>query len=498
MKVSELLQGIEFELTGLDCSVSAIEVTGLALDSRELKRGDLFIALAGSQQHGLEHGLDVINKGAVAIIYEKCEGIEHLTHKLTDIALVAVNNLSRHVGIIASRFYGNPTEKMTVIGITGTNGKTSCSQFLGQALDSCGIIGTLGWGDWGCLNRTINTTPDAVTLQKIFSIFRTQEKTSVAMEVSSHGLDQGRVNNVMFKGAVYTNITRDHLDYHQTMELYVSAKLKLLQSPDLKFVVVNLDSNYSEKIIAEVPESVKVWGVSLKRKSLNRGEVIHLIDIQYDLDGIRLKVSWQGEIFPAKVPLYGDFNVENIACVLAVLLATGTLFNKAMKKLEGLQPVAGRMELCKGNDDLPVFIDYAHTPDALERVLASLRVHCEHALWVVFGCGGDRDKGKRYEMGLIADKLADRIIITDDNPRFEDNAEIAQQIFSGCHSDKAIIVQQRKEAIRYAIANAQVKDCIVIAGKGHEDYQEIKGTKYPFSDKQVAENALKQRLGQHQ
>lgn len=494
MRLSDLLDGLVV-LPVQDVQMDGLVINNLALDSRKVKAGDLFVALAGSQQHGLVYADKVIANGARAILYDPSGQGSQLARTITGLPVIPVENLGFILGKLASKFYGNPSGKLAVIGITGTNGKTSCSQFLGQLLEGCGIIGTLGWGDREQLNKTINTTPDAVMVQQVLSDFVKQKKHAVAMEVSSHGLDQGRVNGVQFKGAVFTNISRDHLDYHGSMEEYLAAKLKLLQAPGLSFVVVNLDDTSSDQVIASVPEMAAVWGVSAKGKICNRGESVLAEAVQLTPDGTELTVRWQGKVQRIKTKLFGDFNVENLLCVLAVLLAMGEALSEAATKMQTIKPVPGRLERCGTKmNGLNVFVDYAHTPDALYRVLASLRKHCNKALWVVFGCGGNRDAGKRPQMGNIAEQWADRVIVTDDNPRFEDNSAITNEILAGCQLDKTILIQDRKQAIEYAISNAAENDCILIAGKGHEAYQEIKGIQYPFNDQQVTEAALENRF----
>lgn len=496
MRLTQLLEGL-IAITEKEAQlISEIDVTGLALDSRIIKAGDLFIALSGAKQHGLVFAEIAINKGACAVLFDPAEEGRRLAEHITEIPVVAAENLNRVLGQLAARFYDAPFSDLEVIGITGTNGKTSCSQFLGQLLDDCGIIGTLGWGEWGRLNRTVNTTPDALTVQQILATFVNEKKKTVAMEVSSHGLDQGRVNGVHFKGAVYTNISRDHLDYHGTMDEYLKAKLKLLQMPGLQFTVINLDDPSCETIAAATPESVRVWGVSAKGKCCTSGETVKAENLQLGADGIGFEANWRGQKQNICAPLYGDFNVENVLCVLAAMLALGYSLTDSATKLASLKPVVGRMERCGGRgNDMNVFVDYAHTPDALYRVLESLRKHCAKNLWVVFGCGGNRDAGKRPQMGGIAEQWADRVIVTDDNPRFESNTEIAREIMAGCKLGKAIVIQDRKRAIQHAIASASEQDCIVIAGKGHENYQEINGIQYPFNDKHIAEDALNSRFG---
>lgn len=475
-------------------------VKGLTLDSREAVPGDLFVALNGGKQHGLLHAQQAIDRGVIGILFDPAGNGHQLARTLsvvneTKLLLIPLDNLGWKLGKLAARFFGWPSQQMDVIGITGTNGKTSCSQFLGQLLDRCGIIGTLGWGNWGELTATLNTTPDALAVHKMLRELYRRGNKRVAMEVSSHGLDLGRVNGVQFKGAVFTNISRDHLDYHGTMEAYLQAKLTLLASPGLSFAVVNRDSDYSDRIMAAIPESVSVWSVSAKGKPIDNSEWVWADSIIHDVDGIRFTVHWCDQARSLVVPLYGDFNIENILLVLAVMLAISMPFDQAINRLSTVRPVNGRMERFAVRGAPLVFVDYAHTPDALENVLSSLRKHCRQSLWVVFGCGGNRDKGKRPQMGKVAGQWADYVIVTDDNPRDEDGMEIIQDILSGCtdSTSRVEVIQDRKKAIQDAILNATEDDCIVIAGKGHEQYQEYKGVRLPFSDSGMVLDALNQR-----
>jgi UDP-N-acetylmuramoyl-L-alanyl-D-glutamate--2,6-diaminopimelate ligase len=476
-------------------------VSGLALDSRLVVGGDVFIALAGARQHGLAHVEQAINNGACAVIFDPAGDGRQLAdlsaqrrmNSPLQIPMIAVENLSLKLGGLAARFYGDPSRFMAVIGITGTNGKTSCSQFLSQMLDDCGIIGTLGWGEWGKLNKTQNTTPDALAIQQILAEFLKNKKRSVAMEVSSHGLEQGRVNGVRFEAAVFTNISRDHLDYHGTMDAYVQAKLALLKQPGLVFAVVNSDDIYSEQIIAAVPESVQLWQFSANGKTADSGECVNAENILHKIDGIEFDLRWQDRLQRVKVPLYGDFNVENVLAVSTVMLAMGISVDDATKRLSHIKPVDGRMERFGGNTDPLIFVDYAHTPDALDKVLSSMRKHCKQDLWLVFGCGGNRDVGKRPLMGKIAGQWADHVVITDDNPRYENGLDIVNAILAGCGSSKVEVIQNREQAIQKAIIKAAANDCVVIAGKGHEQYQEINGVQLPFSDRQVVIGALAMR-----
>ena len=477
-------------------------IVGLALNSRDIKEGYVFIALAGSKQHGMAYVDQAINNGTCAIIYDPAGNGSSLAEHITHIPMIAVDELTEKIGYMAARFYKNPSKQMNVIGITGTNGKTSCSQFLSQMLDDCGIIGTLGWGELNNLQKTHNTTPDALEIQRILAELLNAQKKVVAMEVSSHGLDQGRINGVAFKGAIYTNISRDHLDYHGTMEAYLQAKLLLLNTPGLAFVVVNLDDEFSNQIIAAVPENVEIWGHSVKGKKRLGCSCTSAENILNTNEGIEFDLNSLGNKHRIKIPLYGDFNVENVLTVFTAMLAMQVTEAKAIKRLGFIKPIVGRMERFGGDGNPLIFVDYAHTPDALHKVLSSAKKHCTQALWVVFGCGGDRDKGKRSQMGRIATQWADHVIITDDNPRFENSLDIISEILAGCQdikcqvtSRKVEVIQDRTQAIQNVLVRASTKDCIVIAGKGHELYQEINGIRLNFSDSQVIKDALTTRAG---
>ncbi len=498
MTLKELLKDW---LSNIDMSMYADNsVIGLALDSRDIIKGYVFIALGGSKQHGMAYIDQAINNGACAIIYDPAGIGDILVEHNAHIPMIALDELAVKLGHIAARFYGNPSELMTVIGVTGTNGKTSCSQFLSQMLDDCGTIGTLGWGECNNLQKTLNTTPDALETQRILSELLKTNKKVVAMEVSSHGLDQGRVNGVAFKGAIYTNISRDHLDYHGTMDAYLQAKLLLLNSPSLAFVIVNLDDEYSDQIIETVPENVAKWGISLQQKTRPDCICINAENILNTDEGIAFDLHYQGNKHKIKVPLYGHFNVENVVTVFTAMLAMGITESESIKRLGFIRSITGRMERLGGQGTPLVFVDYAHTPDALDKVLFSAKKHCTQALWVVFGCGGDRDKGKRSQMGRIATQWADHVIITDDNPRFENALDIVNDILKGCQdignstmSRNVEVIQDRTLAIQSVLARASAKDCIVVAGKGHELYQEINGVQLNFSDSQVINDALTAR-----
>jgi UDP-N-acetylmuramoyl-L-alanyl-D-glutamate--2,6-diaminopimelate ligase len=473
---------------------SNLEIADLTLNSNDVIQNSIFIALRGANHHGLSYVKSAIEKGAVAILFDK-EDAELADEILADsnVLKIGVADLANNLGDIAARFYTQPSKKMNVIGITGTNGKTSCSQFLAQVLENSGVIGTIGWGKLDNLRETLNTTPDALAVQKMLATLKNESCENVAMEVSSHGLVQGRVNGVQFKGAIFTNFSRDHLDYHKTMEAYLEAKLKLFDSPNLECAIINLDDEISEKVIAVIPSHIEIIGVTTKNDIAPRGQTLSAKNIDLNLSGIQFDAVWQNQKQACHVPLIGKFNLENVLCVLATMLKLGIDFSDAAKRLKNLKPVAGRMEKFGGENNQPlVIVDYAHTPDALEKVLSGLRLHTKGKLSVVFGCGGNRDKGKRAQMGRVAEEFADYVIITDDNPRFESSEDIIEDILSGFFNNEAKVIYEREKAIQRAIEHANAQDCVLIAGKGHEDYQEINGEKFPFSDAECVKKILVQ------
>ena len=493
LKLSELLQGI-IDLPGeMDRPIHK-----LCLDSRQLEAGDLFLACAGRTVHGFNYIDKAVEMGAAAVLWETHPDIDTIPFNWRTspqgqaIPLIAVPNLSLQVGVIADRFYGQPSKKMFVTGITGTNGKTSCSQFLAQILSEdggCGIIGTLGNGLYGKLNSTAHTTPDALRCHAFMAEMLELDARDVVMEVSSHALEQGRVNAVQFDCAVFTNLTRDHLDYHGDMQSYAAAKARLFDVPDLKFAVINTDDAYGRELAGRITAPVRLLRYGL---SAEQGQPdIYASELKLSVDGVQFHVTtpWgDGEL---KANILGQFNVSNLLAVLSVLLVHGMTLDEALQKLSHVKAVDGRMECLHQQDKPLVVIDYAHTPDALEQVLSALRQHCAGQIWCVFGCGGDRDKGKRPLMGAIADRLADVLVLTNDNPRSESSQAILNDIQTGltgrseCH-----IIEDRATAIAHAIHSAHVGDIVLIAGKGHEDYQLIGEQRLPFSDLHEARQQL--------
>ncbi|KAF3981616.1 MAG: UDP-N-acetylmuramoyl-L-alanyl-D-glutamate--2,6-diaminopimelate ligase [Methylococcales symbiont of Hymedesmia sp. n. MRB-2018] len=486
MNLNELLDGLAGEKTALKCDRV---IKGITLDSRKIGKNFVFVAVAGAMGHGLRFLSKAIEKGAIAVVYD-IQGSDLFDIDKLPIDSVGIKNLSSKLGFLADRFYQSPSKKIAVIGVTGTNGKTTCSQFLLQLIAESAVVGTLGWGTKAGLKKTVNTTPDAITIQTILANFVVAKKQTVVMEVSSHGLQQGRVNGVDFKAALFTNLSRDHLDYHLTMDAYLEAKLILFRRKELQFVVVNTDDSYSERIFSVVGKNTKCWAYSAKGLQCAQAENVTAKKIEYGLDGISFLVCWNQQKMQVNSTIVGDFNLDNILAVITVLLAQGQELNEVVSKVTTLEPVAGRMERFGGDKKPYIFVDYAHTPDALDKLLRAVKKYCQGKLWLVFGCGGDRDKGKRPEMGRIASQLADVVIIANDNPRYEMPEFIIKEIQMGCKENVCEVIQDREQAIQSVISRASLNDCVVIAGKGDEDYQEIKGVRHPFSDQGLVRQGL--------
>jgi len=484
-QLDELLQGL------VDGPVVNLEVMGISLDSRRVRSGDLFIALPGSRAQGHAFIDAAIAAGAAAVVFDD------RTQLIGGygVPVVAVNDLPHKAGVIAERFYGHPSRELLMIGVTGTNGKTSCSHFIAQALNGhpkpSAVIGTLGNGLVGQLDAATHTTPDALTLHAMLRGFADQGVGQVAMEVSSHGLEQGRVSGVSFDVAVFTNLTRDHLDYHGDMESYGRAKGRLFFMPGLSHAAINGDDTFGQVLLEQLPATVKpvvyTLGQAVFEQTVVRGQLLKI-----SREGLELEVEtpWGNGTFTS--PLLGRFNASNLLAVLATLLVAGMPFSAALRRLETLRTVPGRVERFGSAGQPLVVVDYAHTPDALEQVLLTLRDHCEGELWCVFGCGGDRDKGKRPLMGAIAARLADHVVVTDDNPRHEDGQHIVEEILAGMRTPQlARVMRARDAAIAHAIKQAGSNDVVLIAGKGHEDYQQVGDKKFPFSDREQVEAVLR-------
>ena len=488
--LARLLQGIDGVTVSRDTAVS-----GLALDSRKVQAGDLFLAVAGTQVHGLQHARQAIALGAVAVAWEPVDGNTSLAEAaaLLPVPVVAVPDLGHSVGVIADRFYGHPSRGMFMIGVTGTDGKTSCCHFIAQALNSddrrCGVIGTLGYGLYGELSAGTHTTPDALTMQQLLSAMQLKGARCVVSEVSSHAMDQQRVRGVTFDLAVLTNLTRDHLDYHGNVEAYAEAKRKLFHSEGLRYAVINADDRFGSALLDAIPPGVapiayRLEGVPFRTRFPAQWVIGH--NLQCDANGLRLDVMTPWGSGTLQCGLLGRFNASNLLATLASLCVSGLPFAEAMRRLAATRTVPGRMERFDMGEGRPlVVVDYAHTPGALEAALQSLRAHCSGKLWCVFGAGGDRDHGKRPLMGAVAERCADQVVLTDDNPRTEDAQKIVEDICSGLKQPGSVHIEHdRAAAIARAVQQADATDIVLIAGKGHETVQLLGTRSVPFSDRE--------------
>ena len=493
IRLDELLEGLSDAGDYASRSVS-----GVTLDSRQVEPGALFLACSGSRGHGLDHLDQALSRGAAAVFYEPHPAYGAPTTGSAGVPVIAVPGLAASASLIASRFFGDPSRDLFVVGFTGTNGKTSCSQFLAQALteERCAVIGTLGNGFPSALEPGSHTTPDPVGLQELLARFRAQGARSVAMEVSSHALEQGRAAAVRFSAAVFTNLSRDHLDYHGSMASYGASKERLFSMPGVAAGIVNVDDPFGRRMIGRIPSTVERIGYGLAPLSdfpaVDRR--LQGTPERVDADGmtIRFSGSWGAGTF--STALLGRFNASNLLAILAVLLQKGLSPEEAARRISGVKTVAGRMERFGGGDNPLVIVDYAHTPDALEQALGALRPHVDGRLVCLFGCGGDRDKGKRPLMGAIAERLADKVVVTDDNPRFEPNDRIVTDILQGMTRPSEVTVEHdRAAAIRAAIIDAAADDLVLISGKGHETTQQVGELKIPFSDREQALKALRER-----
>jgi UDP-N-acetylmuramoyl-L-alanyl-D-glutamate--2,6-diaminopimelate ligase len=475
-----------------------VQVSGVKMDSRLVRQGDLFIACFG-RNHDARDYIDVaIRQGAVAVLAES-GGAWHGIQYRDAIPVIAVDQLAASISEIAGRFYGDPSNSLRVIGVTGTNGKTSCSQFIAQALENsgvrAGVIGTLGYGRYANLRESPHTTPDAITTQQVLAELLKDHVTAVAMEVSSVGLHQHRVNGVAFDTAVFTNLSRDHLDYHGSMESYAENKRKLFSSPGLRVAVVNLDDSYALSMLDVLARDVKVYTYSLQ----NRSATVFASNVSLDRHGFRAEVSTPYGDGSINCPLFGLFNISNVLAALTTLLSfferIGTVdIEKLFALAANLRPVSGRMEIVGSSEALTCIVDYAHTPDGLQCALKAIRDHFDGHVWCVFGCGGNRDRGKRPMMGEIAETLANRLVITDDNPRMEDGEDIVRHILSGIEVNSNVtVIRDRATAINFAVENAAPGDVVLVAGKGHESYQDAGGRRTVFSDANQVRLALQKR-----
>ncbi|MDQ7988782.1 MAG: UDP-N-acetylmuramoyl-L-alanyl-D-glutamate--2,6-diaminopimelate ligase [Candidatus Dactylopiibacterium sp.] len=476
------------------------ELRRVSADSRKVRPGDVFLAYPGHASDGRRHIADAVARGAAAVLWER-SGFDW--DPAIALPNLPVDNLRWLASDIADEVFGRPSADLWMVGITGTNGKTSVSQWVARALNAlerrCAVIGTLGSGFPGQLEHTGNTTPDAIVLQEDLARFREAGAEAVAIEVSSIGLDQGRVSGCRMDVAVFTNLTRDHLDYHKSMEAYAEAKARLFEMSGLKTAVLNFDDLMGVMLARRLSAAgqVEVIGYSLVPDNATAAPAARVVvaeQLSTTEAGMRFVVRLGDARADITVGLVGQFNVSNLLAVVGVLVASGHGFEEAVAVSRALTPPQGRMQIQGGFGEPLVVVDYAHTPDALEQALRALghtRDSRQGRLVCVFGCGGDRDPGKRPLMGDVATRLANEVVITSDNPRSEDPEAIIAGIAEG--APHARRVSDRAEAIRRAVAEAGDNDVILIAGKGHEDYQEIQGRKHHFSDGEQAAAALAAR-----
>jgi len=466
-----------------------VEVADLTLDSREVRAGSAFLACRGRTRHGLDYAPAAVAAGARAVLWEPAPGVVAPQFSAA-VLVVAVPELTAQAGFIADRFFGAPSARLAVTGITGTNGKTTSAWLLAAALSasgrSCAYLGTLGSGLPGHVVPGTHTTPDAVTLHRQLAGLRDAGALAVAMEVSSHALDQRRCNGVRFQVAVFTNLSRDHLDYHGDMQSYAAAKSRLFDWPTLTARVINVDDPLGLELAARAPPGATLIVTGRRSDPAARVPGARFIRAARCVHAPRglvvsLETSWGAAQLHSG--LLGDFNVDNLLTVLGVLLASGLELELACALLAGCEAPPGRMQLAGGGDQPLAIVDYAHTPDALEKALRAARAHCAGRLLCVFGCGGERDRGKRAHMGRIAESLADVLYVTDDNPRGEDAQRIVADILAGLqHPQRAQLNHDRAATITAALAAALPGDVVLVAGKGHEDYQLIGTERRAFSD----------------
>ncbi|MBD3657889.1 MULTISPECIES: UDP-N-acetylmuramoyl-L-alanyl-D-glutamate--2,6-diaminopimelate ligase [Marinobacter] len=482
--LSTLLQGIVAVPSVFD-----VTIHGLRTDSREVRAGDAFVAMAGATTSADHYVDEAIRRGATVVLLEAAEMAQ--CSERHGALIVPVPDLRGRLGRIAARFFEHPSQRLRLIGVTGTNGKTSVTQYIAQLLQEtgtpCGVIGTIGYGMPGGLQPATHTTPDVVQVNRVLAQVQAQGGRAAAMEVSSHALDQGRTDGLLMTGAVFTNLTRDHLDYHGSMEAYGAAKARLFEREELHFAVLNFDDPFGRQLAEQLQGQC-----DLVRYSLHESQTeLWLTNYEPSALGFDATIDGAWGSFAISAPLLGSFNVSNLLAAMGAVLSLGVPVERVRTAVARLSPPPGRLETYSGASGAQVVVDYAHTADALANALAALRPHTSGRLICVFGCGGDRDRGKRPEMAREAEKGADLVIVTDDNPRSEDPAVIADEILAGFERPAAVrVIHDRAEAIRTAVSLAAAGDVVLIAGKGHEAWQESGGQRTPFSDAEQVRGVL--------
>lgn len=477
-------------------------VSGINMNSRLIEKGDLFIALQGDVQHGVFFAQEAIDRGAIAIACDVADlgikKIDALIHKLSGLVPVYwVSDLKNKLGLLASKFFGHPSKKMSVIGITGTNGKSTCMHFIASLFRSlgckCGVSGTLGRGVYPNITATGMTTPDVISTHRYLAALRHSGVSRAVMEVSSHALEQNRVQGVEFDVSIFTNLSHDHLDYHHTMERYFESKKTLFTDYSPQISIINMDDSYAERL-KEVIKG-RIIGFSMNKSQGENDDISGYIT-HYSLRESCCLLSYKGEHVSVNTPFFADFFISNLLASLAVFVAEGIEFREIVSHIGDMTTPVGRLECVSRKESLPkVWIDYAHTPDALEHVLLALQKVSKGRLWCIFGCGGDRDKEKRPIMGRISEKNSDIVIVTSDNPRGERPENIASDIAQGFDDiDRHKIILNREKAIQYAVINAEKNDFILIAGKGHEMTQDVgDGKVVSLDEREIINEAFRER-----
>ena len=496
----QLLEGI----VPADKSLSKVLCTGLCLDSRKAKPGEVFFALSGQSVDGLHFAREALQSGVIALLHQApANDLVVALAREYRVPIICDPQLADHIGDIASRFYQQPSSRMKVIAVTGTDGKTSVSHFLAQALDKkalransrAAVIGTVGSGFLDEIKSSTHTTPDAISLQSRMAELHDNGASHIAMEASSHGLEQGRLNGTKLELAVLTNLGRDHLDYHGDLQAYQSAKQRLFEMPKLGGAVLNWHDPFGQHLLntfgSRYPISIYGIGQENEIRNSQAADWVCAKQLECAADGLSMHIVFPDGETNLTCNLLGKFNALNVLAVAASLRFLSYTADEIIAVLSRLKSVPGRMQVISQVGMPKVVIDYAHTPQALSSALNALRLHCHGKLWCVFGCGGDRDIGKRSEMGGIADDLADRTIITNDNPRSESPEKIAEDIKQGMRNGSdVLVILDRADAITTALKLASSEDFVLVAGKGHETSQEIGDKLIPFSDQLVVEQYL--------
>ena len=463
-----------------------IRLSGISLDNRSVKPGEAFVAVQGLSSHGLDYSRAAVEAGAVAVIHDGLQVVPKL-----NVPVLKVADLGNKLGELASRFYAAPSEQMTIAGVTGTNGKTSVAHFLAQSWHrvhgNAGMIGTLGYGPSGSLQSGPRTTPDALRLQQALADCLHKDIERLAIEVSSHALQQNRCQTVQFDAAIFTNLSRDHLDYHKDMAEYAAAKRRLFTDYAPAFAIINHDDAYGKKWFGELN-----GGMQMLSFGLQSGAELNATILSMDTNGMTIRINGPWGTEDVHTGLLGEFNASNLLAAAGTLALLGMPWNQVLHQLEIMQPVPGRMMRLGGEAGQPVVVvDYAHTPDALESALQAVRAHLDGKLVCVFGCGGNRDQGKRPQMGRAAELLADDVFVTSDNPRNESASKIIEDVMAGLKMPGRVTIEpDRAAAIQRAIAGSRPGDVVLVAGKGHETWQEIGDQKIPFSDELTIREAL--------